>query len=144
MYRPRFFETREFVPKHVYNVRGEKAIQLMDDRILLTADNLRARYGPAVINTWFFWNKNSPAWIGKDSRNWSGLRTKQSPYGGLFSQHRYGRALDMLFRDITAEEIRADILADPDLFPLINSLELDVSWLHVDCRNCDRIMTYSP
>lgn len=144
MFNPRFFETREFVPPQVYNVRGEKSIQLMDDRILITADDLRARYGPAVINTWFFWNKNSPVWIGKDSRRWSGLRTKNSPYGSAFSQHRFGRAVDMLFRDVTADEIRQDILKDTDLFPLITSLETGVSWLHVDVRNCERIMTYAP
>jgi hypothetical protein len=144
MYRPKFFETREFVPEKVYKVRGDKSIQLMDDRILITSDQLRAQFGRAVINTWFFWHKDSPAWIGDSSRNWSGLRVKGSPYGGAFSQHRFGRAVDMLFRDVTPEEARKFILAHPDLFPYVNSLELGVSWLHVDCRNCDRIMTYSP
>lgn len=143
-YNCRFFETREFIPKQVYAVRGEKSIQLMDDRALITADALRARYGKAVINTWFFWNKDSPVWIGKRPRNWSGLRVKGCPYGSAFSQHRFGRALDMLFEDVTAEEIRQDILTTLDSFPYITSLELETSWLHFDTRNCDRIMTYKP
>lgn len=144
IYKPKFFETREFIPKQVYDVRGEKSIQLMDDRTLITADDLRSRYGKAVINTWFFWHKDSPTWIGFLPRNWSGLRVKGCPYGSAFSQHRFGRALDMLFEDVTAEEIRQDIIDGSDLFPHITSLELETSWLHFDTRNCSRILTYVP
>lgn len=144
MYTPKFFETREFVPKQVYAVRGEKSLQLMDDRILITSDQCRTQFGRAVINTWFFWNDKAPAWIGRTSRNWSGLRIKGCPYGSQFSQHRHGRAFDMLFEEVTAQEAREYILANPDKFPYITSLEKGVGWLHVDCRNVEPVMTYKP
>ena len=42
--------------------------------------------------------------------------------------------------------MRNEILANPSAsdFILIGSVELGVSWLHFDVRNCDRIMTYYP
>ncbi len=141
MYTPKHFATRELVPPQVYNVRGEKSLQLLDDRALITIDQLREDYGPAVINNWSFWKPNK--WYG-DIRKWSGLRIKGCPYGSQFSQHRYGRAFDMLFKNATAEDVRSGILANPENYPYITSLELGVSWLHFDTRNCDRIMTYTP
>jgi hypothetical protein len=47
---------------------------------------------------------------------------------------------------VSVEEVRKDILASPDDpdFELIGSLELRVSWLHFDVRNCERIMTCTP
>ena len=88
------------------------------------------------MNNWYW---------GRD-REWSGLRTKDSPYYSDYSQHTFGRAADCLFRDHNTDQIREDILANPDdlAFELIGSLELSVSWLHFDVRNCDRIMTYNP
>ena len=85
----------------------------------------------------YYWGKN---------REWSGLRTSDSPYYSAFSQHTFGRAADCLFSGISAEEVRQDILANPqdNDFKLIGSLELGVSWLHFDVRNCDRIKTYYP
>jgi len=79
-------------------------------------------------------------------REWSGLRTSDSPYYSPFSQHTFGRAADCLFADLSAEDVRQDILADPSHpdFQMIGSIELGVSWLHFDVRNCDRIKTYYP
>lgn len=141
MYKPEYFTIRELVPPQVYNVRGEKSLQLLDDRALITIDTLRKEFGPAVINSWSFWKKDK--WYG-EVRKWSGLRIKGCPYGSQFSQHRYGRAFDMIFKDTSAEVVRQDILANPDKYPHIMSLELGVPWLHFDTRNCDRIMTYTP
>jgi hypothetical protein len=51
-----------------------------------------------------------------------------------------------LFANHNAEDVRQQILAAPadPTFELIGSLELGVSWLHFDVRNCDRIKTYYP
>ena len=132
MYKPIHFSVHELVPQEVYEKWGAKALMFLDEAALITLDALRERYGSITVNNWF--------WGG--DRQWSGLRTEKSHYGSQYSQHRFGRAFDCLFKDITAEEVRQEILADPDLFPLINSLELNTSWLHFDCRNCKRIKTY--
>ena len=77
---------------------------------------------------------------------WSGLRTPGSPFYSPFSQHSFGRAADILFGDIAAEEVRKDMQATPNApeFDLINAVETDVPWLHIDVRNCERILFFKP
>lgn len=135
-YECEYFQIQELVPKSVYEDRGERAWQLLDDRLLRQLDLIRLRFGPTVINNWH---------RGGD-RQWSGLRTNDSPYGSEYSQHRFGRAADCLFLEAPVEEVRQAILSEPDNpeFRFIGSVELDTSWLHFDVRNCDRIMTYRP
>lgn len=136
MYTCEHFVIQELVPPKVYEARGEKAWQLLDERLLITLDRLRKRYGPMTVNNWHW---------GKD-REWSGLRTPDSPYYSAYSQHSFGRAADCLFKNTTAEAVRQDILNHPEDedFALIGSVELDVGWLHFDVRNCDRVMAYHP
>jgi hypothetical protein len=134
MYVPKHFALHELVPRHVFTERGEFSWELLDPRALRTLDALRSRFGSITVNNW--------RWGG--SREWSGLRTELSPCGTQYSQHRFGRAFDCIFADISAEEVREFIRANPEIYPEICSIELDTSWLHFDVRNCDPIKTYSP
>ncbi len=136
MYKTKHFTITELVPPHVYEERGDKAWSLLDDRALKTLDTLRDKFGSTTVNSW--------SWNG--DRMWSGLRTSESPYGSEYSQHRYGRAFDCIFKEKTAEEVREYVLANQDEFPYIRGIELDVSWLHFDVGNRpgDNIYTFSP
>lgn len=134
MYKPEYFKAYELVPKKIYNQYGEKSLWFLDNRILIAADDLRRKYGKATINDWY-WGGNY------DSR---GFRPPQDQDGANLSQHRFGRALDIVFESGDVYEIREDILDKPNKFPFINAVELDISWLHIDCRNCNRIMTFKP
>lgn len=137
MYKCRHFEIEELVPPEVYRTMGNRAWELMDDRLLMALDLLRDRYGAMTINNWK-WNGN---------RQWSGLRTADSPYYSPFSQHTFGRAADCLFKTHTAESIQNAIQArfeTDECFRHINSIELGVKWLHIDVRNCHRLKTFRP
>lgn len=136
LYKCEYFDIHELVPPQVFYDRGEKAWELLDARLLMTLDKLRARFGPMTVNN-YYWGKG---------REWSGLRTADSPYYSKYSQHSFGRAADCLFARKPIEAVRGEILANPDDsdFMLIGSVELDVNWLHFDVRNCERIKTYSP
>ena len=107
---------------------------MIDDRLLRLDDQLREKFGRIIINNWHTGG----------NREWSGLRTPESRYYSPTSQHTFGRASDKLFIDSTTDTVRNYILKNADEFPLLTSLELDVSWLHSDVRNCDRIKTYRP
>jgi len=136
MYECDHFAIHELVPIAVFNERGDMAWELLDNRLLITLDLLRKRYGKMTVNNWY--------WGG--SRQWSGLRTPDSPYYSPYSQHTFGRAADPIFADKSAQMIRTDILNnpnDPD-FRLIASIEMDVKWLHFDVRNCVHVKTYRP
>ena len=69
---------------------------------------------------------------------WSGLRTADSPYFSVTSQHSFGRAVDIIFKDISAEEVRQSMLKNESkwlsIYPYI-TLEDDVNWTHIDVRN---------
>lgn len=136
MYTCKHFSIKELVPKHVYKSRKDKAWLCFDDRALETLDALREKFGKATVNNW--------AWGG--NRNWSGLRTPRSPYGTMYSQHRYGRAFDVIFAEVAAEEAREYVLSNPDEFPHIKGIELGVSWFHFDVGNRwgDGIQTFTP
>lgn len=94
MYKCEHFSIHELVPPHVFHKRGEKAWELLDERLLITLDRLRSRYGQMTINN-YHWGKD---------REWSGLRTSDSPYYSALSQHSFGRAADCLFAKKSAEK----------------------------------------
>lgn len=136
MYKCKHFVIEELVDPSTHALRGNLAWELLDDRLLMTIDMLRDRYGQMKINDW--------KWGG--DRNWSGLRTVDSPWFSTYSQHTFGRAADIIFNDITAEEVRKDILRESEMveFRYINSFEEGTSWLHIDIRNTNRIKTFKP
>lgn len=134
MYRCQYFVLQELLPPNVYHDRP--SWELLDDRLLRALDALRERYGPMIVNNWHTGGE----------RQWSGLRTPESPYYSRYSQHSFGRAADCLFSLTTAEKVRESILASPDdpAHRLITSFEEETSWLHIDVRNCERIKRFKP
>jgi hypothetical protein len=131
MYLPKYFKIQELVSPDVYAARGQLAWEMLDTNMLITLDQLHEHYGVMTINNWL--------WGG--SRHWSGLRTPECPEGAKYSQHRYGRAADILFKTVTAEQVRQDIISGK--FPLITSIETGTSWLHFDTRNCEVLKQYA-
>lgn len=116
----------EYIPKDLY-LRWEKKphilIGLLDKRLITADQMLRDEFGKVTINNW---------WAGGD-RQWSGLRTPDSPYYSPTSQHSFGRASDKLFGSIPANEIRAYIQANWARLG-ITCIEEDVGWVHSDVR----------
>lgn len=139
-YRTKYFRIEELVSPQTFKDRGEKAWELLDNRLLVTLDELRERYGPMTINNWY--------WGGE--RKWSGLRTPESPWYSQYSQHTFGRAADILFADTTVDQVRQDIVDDSkqfrhdEIYSFITAVEDDVSWLHIDVRNCPRLKLFKP
>ena len=136
IYKCKWFAIHELVPPHIFKLRGNKAWQLLDEKALITLDRLREKYGPITVNNYF--------WGGE--REWSGLRTSDSPYYSETSQHTFGRAFDCLFKRQSVGKVRNDILLSPNelVFKYINAIELDTDWLHFDTRNCLRVSTFIP
>lgn len=128
-----YFKLHELVPKDIIQSRGEAAIELMDPRILYDLDTLRGSMRvPMTVNT-----------VSRQSR---GLRTPSSQYYSPTSQHTSGRAVDAVSR-IKPEEFHYEILTNPHWYASISFLEIDITWLHIDCRyNADgsRIRCWSP
>jgi len=121
------FHIEELMPKNWAGQPLYKCFRFFDKRILDTADMMRERYGTAYINNWNWGGKNQ----------FSGWRPFTCNTGAMWSQHKFGRALDIKFKDVTAEEVREDLRRHgraQKTFRHITTVENSVSWVHIDCR----------
>ena len=135
MYKCKNFAIHELVDPETYKIFGQRAWEFFDPRLLKLIDKLRDTYGPATINNW--------KWGGKFK--WSGLRTSKCKIGAKYSQHRFGRAADLKFRNVTPQEVRGYIKTDPYFDSILNCVENGTpTWLHVDVRNCEPIKWINP
>ena len=83
---------------------------------------------------------NNYMWGG--DREWSGLRTPDSPYFSPTSMHTFMQAADIVFSHYPSIDVRSDIISNPGVYPFIKGLELDVTWVHIDVRNEENIVTF--
>lgn len=115
----------EYIPKELYlkyESRPQVLIGLLDRRLVLADQKLRDVFGATTINNW---------WHGGD-RQWSGLRTPDSPYYSPTSQHTFARASDKIY-SCTAEEVR-QYIKEHWIDLGITCIEDKVSWVHTDHR----------
>jgi len=128
------FIIQELVPESVYEARGEKAWQLIDIRLIENADSLRQQLGVSLTcNTW--------QWGGHRAQ--SGLRVHGMSYYKPYSQHTFGRALDLICT-IKAQDIRELIRSKEIILPHPACFEdgESITWLHMDVRNLSNGHTY--
>jgi hypothetical protein len=132
--RPNHFQIEEMFPKWMvdcyYPTYHDRLWLMMDERILISADNIREIYGTVVANDYLWGGKN------KD-RGW---RPWGCNVGADLSQHKSGRALDCIPTKAGVDKVRKDIIEDvhPYAFRFITAVEMDVPWLHFDCRAHDK------
>ena len=123
------FIIQEFVPPVVFNQFGDRAIWVVDPRIIGFCQWLRDYTGKAVtINNW---HQGGP-------RSESCFRLPLSTTGASLSQHKFGRAVDAKVDGLTPDEVRGIIRKNYDLLLVnygITTIEKDTpSWAHADCR----------
>jgi uncharacterized protein YcbK (DUF882 family) len=129
-YVPKYFKWYELMPSAEYEKHW---LILMDERLLMSLDAIREHYKrPVTVNNWYSGGKFSLR----------GLRPMNSVVGAKYSQHKFGRAVDFDVQGISPEQVRNDIRSG--LFPLITCIEKDVNWVHIDVRNCTRLLEVSP
>ncbi len=131
MYKCKHFSIEELVPASLLNLLHEDVLWgMFDQELLKAADWVKETYSPndpVTVNTW--------KWGGPFSQ--SGIRTKDSEFYRDGSAHSKGMALDMKFKNTTAEAIRSDIKARMErgeLIPFIREIEDGVNWLHISTR----------
>lgn len=140
IYGPKYFKPEEVFPPGLVAMYGKEDLKIwlfMNPRVTVTIDRLRERYGPAYMNTYIFGQSTRLKYGTHSLRGW---REKNCLVGAKYSQHKMGNAGDMVFVDVNAESIRADILAEPydSAFEYITCIEMGVNWLHFDMRPHDK------
>ena len=134
--RSKYFKIYELVPEHLFIKLGKKALRFIDSRLIESIDTIKERFPKGTMTI------NNYKW--KGNRNWSGLRTPDSPYYSETSMHSFGNAVDAVFSEYSVDEIRNDIINNPDIYPHIKGLEMETNWLHCDTRNEDKIQLFYP
>jgi hypothetical protein len=138
-YLPVHLITQSFVPEEIYKVYGEKSLWFIDFRVTWTAD---------AISEYFNTKITANDWHEKGKFNYRGFRPPSVTMGAIFSQHRFGRALDCDLHGVSAIDARKEILSHKDdpAFRYITCIEDNVNWLHFDCRNTkqDGILIVQP
>lgn len=131
------FSLDELVDKPTYDAFGAGALRFIDMRIVSVAQRIRQIVGRSVtINNW---------WHG-GPYSLSGLRPFDAAIGAKFSQHKFGRALDLKVAGMSSAEMAH--LVQNNWAPLstlglttIEDPAFTVStrgghdWLHIDCRH---------
>ena len=135
IYIPKYFELYELLPPELYTydmmtseVARERAFANYFDRKLLEIiDIIRGKIikAPLICNTWFQ----------DGNRVASGYRSSKCPVGVTKSQHKEGKAVDLVCNKYTAEQMRQMIKENAHLLPYPIRIEEGVSWLHIDTKD---------
>jgi len=133
--KPAHFQLFEMLPCNFYNAHyphyGEKLWTMFDCRILETIQSLRDLYGKMVVNTWHYGGRH-------EFRGW---RPSDCIVGVTISQHKFGRAVDLVPIETSTNHVRHEIIADthPYAFRHITAIEDRMPWLHIDCRSHNKL-----
>ena len=123
--------TESFIDLEVLPVElhGKNWTYFIDKKIVEVAQRLRNQFGPITIND---------KYIG-GNYNLSGYRPFDCGIGAKYSQHKFGRALDLKFLEqIEPSAVLAYILNHEREFLNIGLTRVEdtnftPSWLHIDC-----------
>lgn len=139
MYKLSYFKTYELLPKEIYLILNNEAIQFFDENILRAIDIFREIYGTTMINSWF-WNGVC---------NYSGLRPFNCEIGVEHSLHKFGRAMDLHHNKINEIKNRLiNVIKNKEtgteeeyrFLSLITTIEKNTNgWMHIDTRNLSNI-----
>lgn len=134
---PKFFSAHELVPESLYQERGDDCYRFMNPNLLLTADILRDNFGPMFVNTYKLGINVVQAF---GLRNESGLRIPGQKHFKLTSDHSRGNAIDAVFANVSAQEVRAKIISREIQFnwPVVIECTMngeEISWLHIATPN---------
>ena len=136
------FQLHEFVPQSIYLQFGDNSLWYIDKRIITLAQFLRHEIkAPVIINNW----KTGGQY------NESGYRTPDTKTGAKYSQHKFGRAIDVKVTGYTPKDVHEFILSrekdfmEKGLTRMENYLATP-TWTHLDCAytNLDKILIVNP
>lgn len=118
----KYFKTQELVSQSLYAQLGDRAIRLFEPQILAYLDDLRVKWGKAlVINNW----------ASGGTYNQSGLRELNSKVGAVRSKHKEGFAFDIKTSDL--KEFYDFVIKTPGLNIIrVENFKHTPTWVHVE------------
>jgi len=134
-----YFKPYELVDKITYDKYGNESWQFFHTDLLKSLLIIRKGLGKSItINDWYWGGHIN--WKGeREEYDERGIRHNISPIVKnkttlYLSGHVLGMALDFDVKGMTAEEVRAWIVKNANLFPCKIRLEDGVTWCHLDVK----------
>lgn len=140
MYKCKFFKIEEIIDKKTYEKFGENAWQFFPEKALLMIDGFRDFIAkPCTINNW----KSGGQY------EFSGFRPRWCETGAEYSMHRLGQAFDVKVFGMTIPQVYELVMKNKDdsrlqYITAIEDIQYTPTWLHIDCRNVERIKIVKP
>ena len=135
MAKSKYFKVHELVPRAMYEKYGETAWRYVDTDLINAIDLLKEQFPKGTMTI------NNYVWGGE--REWSGLRTPDSPWYSFGSMHSFGKAVDIVFSKYSAGDVREYIFSNLEMFSGVKGIELGVSWVHLDTRNEETLVRFT-
>lgn len=149
------FTDSELLPPEILNRFGANGKYLLSPLMLITLQQLRNRFGRIRANSpklGFYqrmlrtvdyymdqMKRKHPEKSGAEI-----FKLASEAYQRYWGLHKVGAAADIDFLDADREEVIEYIRANPDEFPFISFIEVDITWFHFDVRNQPGITFWSP
>jgi hypothetical protein len=124
----KYFIVKDLVPESIYNAYKENSIWFLDNRVINVAEKLVELSGEKITCN---------SWASGGSLQFCGFRPLNCAIGASYSQHKFGRALDLHIVGLSGKQMFELVLAySSSLIPLgLTAIERGCSsWIHVDVR----------
>jgi len=138
------FDIRELVPEAIWDVYGERSVWFIDPRTIAFLQELRdileeiyPKQVSVVVNNWHTGGNRSK----------SGFRLPTETIGAKFSQHKFGRAVDIQVfvgnskdrTQLDSKEVNRIIFVNEQRLmakglTTVENVEYTKGWNHLDCR----------
>ena len=124
------FDLKEFIDPKTYSRFGIKSIWFIDHKLIDIAQKIRdLTQRPVTINDWHNGGRYKL----------SGLRPFTTSIGAKYSQHKFGRAIDIKVGGMSPMDVHQLIFDNEHLFidlglTTLESHEHTPTWTHLDCR----------
>ena len=138
------FDIRELVPETIWDTYGERSVWFIDPRTISFLQELRDIFEeiyPGNVSI------NINTWHTGGSRTKSGFRLPNETTGAKFSQHKFGRAVDIQVfvgnsknrSQLDSKEVNRIIFANEQRLmakglTTVENVEYTKGWNHLDCR----------
>lgn len=136
IFKPGNFTWKELVSEALWLRRGGKVCELFTPEILHTLDIIRKNFNcPININDWSYGGRF-------DYRGFREIAYYSNrDINDSLSQHLRGNAFDFDVTGYAAEDARDKIrsMKKKGLLPFLTGIEIDINWVHIDCRVTDRL-----
>lgn len=127
-----YFKPEELVYPECHQIWGDRSLMFMDNRIIACANLFRETVGqPVYVNNYAM------------GYTLSGLRPFNATIGATWSQHKFGRALDLKVLGWSSKAMFEVVMDNRNKFVLLGLTTIEnpaktvgkhQDWLHIDCR----------